>query len=111
MHLVEQIGSGVNRMNNLITEAGLPQPEIHTEGMFSVPFRRSGKASEKTVEKTITELIQRRPKVTTKKMIKATGLTRRGVEYNLNKLKNNGIIERIGPDKGGYRQLTTNRNP
>ena len=41
------------------------------------------------------------PTITTKEMITATGLTRRGVEYQLNKLKEAGIIERIGPDKGG----------
>ena len=34
--------------------------------------------------------------------INIVGITEDGVKYNLNKLKNNGIIERIGPAKGGY---------
>ncbi len=31
-----------------------------------------------------------------------TGLTRRGVEWNPDKLKKSGKIRRIGPDKGGH---------
>ena len=50
-------------------------------------------------------MIRTNPKVTINEMIKTTGLTRRGVEYNLNKLKENGIIERKGPDKGGCWQI------
>jgi predicted HTH transcriptional regulator len=60
------------------------------------------KTVEKTVEKTIIDLIKVNPKSTTKTMMVATGLTRRGVEYQLNKLKELGKIERIGPDRGGY---------
>jgi ATP-dependent DNA helicase RecG len=30
------------------------------------------------------------------------GLTIKGIEYHLTKLKKQGIIERIGPNKGGY---------
>jgi ATP-dependent DNA helicase RecG len=57
---------------------------------------------EKTVENIIKNLILENPKITTKNMIKATGLTRKGVEYQLNKLKDSGKIERVGPDRGGY---------
>jgi ATP-dependent DNA helicase RecG len=53
------------------------------------------------VEKTIIDLITANPKTTTKNRLFATGLTRRGVEYQLNKLKESGKIERIGSDKGG----------
>ena len=31
-----------------------------------------------------------------------TGLTRRGVEWNLRKIKSEGIIKRVGPAKGGH---------
>ena len=102
MQLVEQIGSGIIRMNNSMKEAGLPEPVYSTEGMFTVSFRRPLKTVEKTVEDTIIVLIKSNPKATTKDMITQTGLTRRGVEYILNKLKKSGKIERIGPDKGGY---------
>ena len=41
------------------------------------------------------------PFVTAEEFVGRTGLTRRGVEENIKKLKNNGIIKREGPDKGG----------
>ena len=40
MQLVEQVGSGINRMNNLMLEAGLSAPEYNTEGMFSIILKR-----------------------------------------------------------------------
>lgn len=30
------------------------------------------------------------------------GKTRDGIKYHINKLQNQGIIKRVGPDKGGY---------
>lgn len=56
----------------------------------------------KPSKKTIINLITVNPKTTTKNIISATGLTRRGLEYQLKKLKETGKIERIGSDKGGY---------
>jgi len=35
-------------------------------------------------------------------LTKRTGLTRRGVEWNIDKLKKEGKIKRIGGKKGGY---------
>ena len=132
-------------MNNLIKEAGLPQPVFHTEGMFSVSFRRPGKASEKTMENTsektmeetvketvkgtveetsektmegtsektsekIIKLIENNPEITIDELADHLGRSTRAVEMQLQKLKEHKKIERIGPDKGGYWQLTTNRN-
>ncbi|MEA3318275.1 MAG: winged helix-turn-helix transcriptional regulator, partial [Bacteroidota bacterium] len=64
------------------------------------------KTVEKTVEKII-EIINQNPKITAKEIQDVTGLTRRGVEYNLDKLKKEGILNRIGPDKGGYWKIKT----
>ncbi len=71
---------------------------------ITISLQRPQKASaiaEKTVEKTIIDLIIENPKTTTKSMMIATGLSRRGVEYQLNNLKESGKIDRIGPDNGG----------
>ena len=76
--------------------------------MFTVTFKRPLKTSEKTVEETVKETVEEiimalmmaNPKVTAKDMMKATGLFRRRVEYQLNKLKDSGKIERIGSTKG-----------
>lgn len=66
--------------------------------------------SEKPEEKTIIDLITDNPKSTTKNMISTTGLTRSGIEYQLNRLKESGKIERICSDKGGYRKVILNLN-
>lgn len=59
------------------------------------------KTGQKTVEKII-EAIRDNPQITQKKLINATGLTRRGIEWNLQQLKAKGVIRRVGPDKGGH---------
>ena len=56
---------------------------------------------ETTVEKII-EAIKKNKSITIKQLQSVTGLTRRGVEWQLSKLKEEGIVKRIGPDKGGY---------
>lgn len=40
MRLVEQIGSGISRMRDLMKEEGLTPPEFIFNGMFTVIFRR-----------------------------------------------------------------------
>ena len=54
-----------------------------------------------TVERIVT-LIKEDPKITQKELMDKTGLTRRGVEWNLRKLKDERKIRRVGPDKGGH---------
>jgi len=53
------------------------------------------------VEK-ILEAIKDKPPITYEELSKVTGLSRRGVEWNITKLKAEGKIKRIGPDKGGH---------
>ena len=50
----------------------------------------------------ILNAIKNNSKITQNKLIEVTGLTRRGIEWNLAKLKEKGIIKRVGPAKGGY---------
>jgi ATP-dependent DNA helicase RecG len=62
------------------------------------------KTVEKTVEETVEKIlnaIEENPKITAKEIQGITGLSRRGVEYQLDKLKKEKLIERIGPDRGG----------
>ena len=60
---------------------------------------------EKTVEKAVEKilmLLRSNPRITQTDIASETGLSRRGVEWNLRELKKNGRIRRIGPDKGGH---------
>ncbi len=50
----------------------------------------------------ILDAIKSNPKITQNVLVEIAGLTRRGIEWNLAKLKEKGIIKRIGPAKGGY---------
>jgi ATP-dependent DNA helicase RecG len=47
------------------------------------------------------EAITNNPQITQVELSEITGLTRRGVEYNLSKLKEEGLIKRVGSDKDG----------
>ncbi len=86
------------------------KPEISGDfDYYKIIFRFDGAVKKKTVEKTVEKavekifsLIKADPHITQKQIIDKTGLTRRGVEWNLRKLKNEGRIKRVGPDKGGY---------
>ena len=108
MHLVEQIGSGVRRITQLMNEASLPKPQFRTEGMFVLIVKRRKKTSEKTSEKTrvkIIELIRHNEAVTIEELASILMLSTRAIELQLNVLHKNGSIGRIGSDKGGFWQV------
>lgn len=67
------------------------------------------KTTQKTTQKKlnknqikIIDLIKKNPYITRKELSNNLNISEDGVKYNLNKLAKNNIIERIGPDKGGY---------
>ena len=59
------------------------------------------KSTEKSTEKLI-RIIRENPNVTIAEMCKLTGLSDKGVRKNLDKLKKQGVLQRIGPAKGGH---------
>ena len=59
---------------------------------------------EKTVEKILVAIAEN-PKVSQKQLSELLGISRRGIEWNMKKLQNEGIIRRIGPDRGGFWQV------
>ena len=67
--------------------------------------KTSKKTSKKTDKKTsdkIVTLLRSMPDATLAELANATGLSIAGVRWNLNKLKDEHRIQRIGPDKGGH---------
>ena len=109
--LIEKIGSGINRIKKLIKERNL-KVRFETNGFFRIIFERSD-ISQKTVEKTVEKiinLIKENPTIIQEEISKKTGLTRRGVEWNLKKLKGKGILKRIGSKKGGYWKVVDIKN-
>ncbi|MBQ9853489.1 MAG: Fic family protein [Bacilli bacterium] len=68
------------------------------------------KTTQKTTQKimlndnqlSIIELIKENSKITRNELANILNITPDGVKYNLKKLIDNGFIERVGPDNGGY---------
>ncbi|MCK5281802.1 MAG: winged helix-turn-helix transcriptional regulator [Nanoarchaeota archaeon] len=132
---VEKLGTGINRIKQALKNANLPEPLFKYNSSFLVELydktiasrkvgekvgKKVGENQEKilgmakrknireTVEKTVEKIIgilKRNPNATQKDIAEKTGLSRRGVEWNIHHLKNKGIIKRIGPAKGGHWEI------
>ena len=61
---------------------------------------KGGEKKQKSREK-ILQLLKAHPEYSAKKLADAIGITEKGVEKQLAKLKAEGLIRRDGPDKGG----------
>ena len=122
MGKVERMGSGIERMRDLMRDAGLKEPVFEMDSFFRVTFYRDPRyslkenrfqkakeAMEKKLgeklgenEKGILEIIAKNRFVTIPELSKLLGISTTAVENNLAKLKMKNILKRIGPDKGGY---------
>lgn len=123
---IEAWGRGIERVFDACREAGTPESRIRVEmgGLwFEFPFSADylasisgerdwrgtsettqetrGKTREKTREK-ILALIRQHPSITTMELAEQIGITAKGIEWQLNKLKAAGWIRRVGPAKGGH---------
>ena len=59
------------------------------------------RTTQETTQEKIIDLIKEKPNITQAQIAKVLGITRDGVSYNIKKLKENKIIERIGATKKG----------
>lgn len=100
IHLVEKMGTGIRRIKEECKKHGNIKFSIETNGYFIVTFRLK-KFVDKTVDK-ILSLIIENPKITQEELAEKTGLTIRGIEWNISNLKKQKLIARIGGKKGGY---------
>ncbi len=121
---IEKYGSGFIRIRKAISDYPTMKFEFRNTGYgffseFSYTKQRINsqpatveETVEETVEKTvekIKELIQFNSKITQKEIATKTGLTTRGIEWNLKLMKQKGIIRRIGPTKGGYWEIVNSQ--
>ena len=60
--------------------------------------------SQKTSQKII-DWAKDDPYITTSKMADIIGVDRRNIARNIKKLQNQGVIRRVGPDKGGFWEI------
>ena len=99
MRMVEQIGSGIGRIKDLMEEEGLPPPEFSYKGMFTVLLRRPFDL-EKWVNKWVNKLINNRVaiiraihqdhKITKTALADILGISPTALDNNIEYLKNVG---------------------
>ena len=135
MGIIEQWGTGIQRMIQGCREYGVQEPEFIDMGdAFRVNFYRSGTETgiengktgtenKKTgiqtqetgteinqmrflntlseTERKIVELIMEDPDITQKEIAQKMEMSKNGIRYAMDKLKNKGILEREGATKRG----------
>jgi len=98
--------------------AGVPAPEINYafaglmitfQAKIGKKVGETGKISPETTPKTrektrekILKLILEDTSISIKEMSNRIGITQKGIEWQIMRLKKDGILQRIGPAKGGY---------
>lgn len=56
-------------------------------------------------QKIIIDLIKKYPSIAKKQMAEHENLSKKSVEYNIDKLKEMGVLRHVGPAKGGYWEI------
>ena len=67
--------------------------------------KKTNKKTGKKITDQIINLIEETPSISIKELSESTGLSIGGTRYHLDKLKKEGTLKRIGPDKGGYWEI------
>jgi ATP-dependent DNA helicase RecG len=112
--LIESWGRGTIKIVDDCIRSGLKEPEfIVNEHFFSILFHRTidnevDKPTDKPTDKLsinqvkILQIISANPYITSKEIAVALEIRPDSIRVNISKLKDKGLLERIGPAKGGY---------
>ena len=121
---IEAWGRGIDKINGECHKYGILKPNYDFEmSGLMITFHANpahieaagsqtegqGKTREKTRKKTrekILRLVQENPSISTAEMAKILDLSRKGIEWQIRNLKEQGVLERIGPAKGGRWEVT-----
>ena len=110
VHFIEKWGRGIKLI--LFKEPDTEFSEVGTK--FITTFKRRSylegkkgfeKLGENRTQKTtqiIIEAITIKSDITQKELATIIGITEDGVKYHITRLRKQGLLKRIGPDKGGY---------
>ncbi len=116
--MIESWGRGIEKIRHECKAAGVPPPAYRTDTSgLMVQFtaqtkmtektpvkmsgQMSGQMSEETTKQIIT-LLKSDGKLTSAALALRIGKSDRTIERNLRKMRESGIIEHIGPNKGGH---------
>ena len=118
---VKEYGEGVDRIYRELEANGTSALSFRTDDFIlkiTVPkviervsvnviekaIETSQKTSQKTPQK-IMDLVREDPYISTTKMAEIIGIDRRNIARNIKKLQEQGIVRRVGPDKGGFWEI------
>lgn len=99
-----------------VPESGADTHESTTETTQKTTQKTTQETTQETTQKTTQEriltLLATEPRITRRKLAKRLGISPDGAKYHLNKLRAAGIIQHVGPDKGGHWEIfaTTQEN-
>jgi ATP-dependent DNA helicase RecG len=93
----EKIKSGTNEQNST---ADKEKNKTGTKTGTKTSMKTSMKTS-----KMIMTFINDNPSISIAELARLTGLTRQGAAWNIGKLKEKGILKRVGPAKGGHWEI------
>ena len=114
---VEKLGTGINRIRIAMQELGLPEPIFEYNSSFATILldKTEGRGVEASPEKSqknprklpeksqkIIIALRENPHISRKELSLKLGESEDTVQSQLRKLIKEGLIKRIGPDKGGY---------
>ena len=115
--IIERYGSGIMRVRKIFREYGVKEPDFNeiANGFQVVLYNerllekaksreeteKKGEEKEKSRDK-ILMMIKDNVPITMAEMAVSLNLSVKSIEKNIRHLKESGIIERIGPNKGGY---------
>lgn len=104
---IESWGRGTLEIVNKCLEQELPEPDFVEEyGVFNLTLYKdirkeeTAEGVEKSTEK-ILGFISENPSITVAELVEKIGISKKGIEWNIKKLRNKGVLKRIGSRKNG----------
>lgn len=118
---IERMGTGISRIKTVFKEQENKEPKFEFDSFFNVIFPRriedsspitspetrvkTGKETRVETRVEILSEISRNPKITSFELAEIIGITKKGIEWQIDKLKQSGQIKRVGSTKSGYWQV------
>ena len=115
---VENMGTGISKIKDLLKKANAPEPRFEFGGFYTILFPRpkplallDETSSEKLGEKLgenemkVIQYLYKNRKASIVSIAQSIGLSTTGVEKIISRLKDKNVLKRIGPAKGGYWEI------
>lgn len=94
-----------------LDEVSLTLPVVSSPSKTNDSDKKSNKKSSKKNESVVFVMISNNPTISLSEIHEESQLSISGVRKVIERLKNKGLIRRVGPDKGGYWEVIKNIEP